>query len=89
MNWTEQNNTLVKQFTFPTFMEAISFVNKVANIAEELQHHPSILVEYTKVTFTLSTHDLPALPNGREQAGAGDVVTDKDHALAARIDTLI
>jgi 4a-hydroxytetrahydrobiopterin dehydratase len=54
----------------------MTFVNQVADIAEELQHHPHIEIAYTTVTLTLSTHE------------AGDTVTDKDKELATRIDTL-
>lgn len=75
-SWIEQNNTLTREYTFPTFTDVMTFVNQVADIAQELQHHPHIEIDYTKVTLTLSTHD------------AGDIVTDKDHALATRIDTL-
>lgn len=57
-------------------MEAIAFMNKVAAIAEELQHHPEMINMYDKVTLRLSTHD------------AGDIVTDKDRELADRIDDL-
>ena len=74
--WIEADNKLVKEFTFPTFTNAISFVNRIADIAEELQHHPHIEIAYTKVTCKLSTHD------------AGDTVTDRDRELANRIDML-
>lgn len=75
-SWYIVHNTLVREFKFPTFMEAIAFMNKVAAIAEELQHHPEMINMYDKVTLRLSTHD------------AGDIVTDKDRELADRIDDL-
>lgn len=74
--WVEANNTLTRAYIFPTFTAAMTFVNQVADIAQELQHHPHIEIDYTKVTLTLSTHD------------TGDIVTDKDRALATHIDTL-
>ena len=74
--WIEDNNTLTREYTFPTFTAAMTFVTQVADIAEEIQHHPHIEIAYTKVTLKLSTHE------------AGDTVTDKDHVLATRIDTL-
>lgn len=74
--WHNENNALVKEFSFPTFTTAISFINRVADIAEEIQHHPHIEIEYTKVTLKLSTHE------------AGDTVTDRDRELANRIDML-
>ena len=35
----------------------MAFVNRVAGLAEDLQHHPDIMIRYNKVTLTLSTHD--------------------------------
>jgi 4a-hydroxytetrahydrobiopterin dehydratase len=61
--------------TLRTFPEAISLVNRVAEEAERANHHPDIDIRYTKVVFTLSTHD----------AGG---VTRKDLDLAAAIDRL-
>jgi 4a-hydroxytetrahydrobiopterin dehydratase len=75
-SWKEENDTLVRTFEFSTFTIAMVFVNRVADIAEEIQHHPHIEIEYTKVTMKLSTHE------------AGDTVTDRDRELANRIDML-
>lgn len=85
LGWDLQDNKLVRTFEFGTFEEAITFVNQVAAIATELNHHPEIINMYNRVTLRLSTHDLPALSDGREQAGAGDTVTEKDTAFAERI----
>jgi 4a-hydroxytetrahydrobiopterin dehydratase len=74
--WTEKNNALQKQFEFKNFMEAFAFMTQVAMIAEKMDHHPSWANVYNKVTITLSSHD------------AGDVVTRKDHDLAAAIDKI-
>ncbi len=76
-SWQEKNNTLIREFTFPTFVDTIAFINKVAGVAAELNHHPEIWNVYNKVTLTLSTHD------------AGDIVTDKDRELAEKIDMLL
>jgi 4a-hydroxytetrahydrobiopterin dehydratase len=76
MNWTEENNTLTKTFTFNDFTEAFGFMTKVAIVAEKMNHHPNWSNVYNKVSFQLNTHD------------AGDVVTDKDHKLAEAIDSL-
>ena len=38
-------------------MSSIGFVNRIADLAEEFQHHPAIMIRYDKVTLTLSTHD--------------------------------
>jgi 4a-hydroxytetrahydrobiopterin dehydratase len=75
--WKEQNNKLSRTFEFDNFIEAFAFMSKVALIAEKMNHHPEWHNVYNKVEINLSTHD------------AGDVVTDKDRKLAARIDELL
>ena len=55
-DWAQEGNQIVKQFKFRNFVESIGFVNKVAILAERVDHHPDILIEYSKVTITLSTH---------------------------------
>ena len=75
--WTETNNKLNKQFEFKNFLEAFSFMTRVALIAEKMDHHPYWENEYNKVTIRLSTHD------------AGNIVTPKDHQLAAAIDAVV
>jgi len=72
--WTLDGDAIRKQFTFEDFLQAIAFVNRVADVAEEADHHPDILVHgWNKVRLTLTTHDSGGL-------------TEKDHALARRID---
>jgi 4a-hydroxytetrahydrobiopterin dehydratase len=74
--WNENGDALVRDFQCTNFVAAIAFVNKVAEVAEEANHHPDILIHgWNKVRLTLSTHS-----EGK--------VTEKDHALAARIDAL-
>lgn len=72
----EEKNAIYRIVEFEEFMDGIDFVNSVADIADEAQHHPDIRVSYTKVTLKLTTHD----------AGG---VTDADVELAQRIDNLI
>jgi 4a-hydroxytetrahydrobiopterin dehydratase len=74
--WKEENNKLVKTFTFKNFTEAFGFMTKVAIEAEKMNHHPNWSNVYNRVSFELNTHD------------AGNVVTDKDRKLAAIIDSL-
>lgn len=50
-----------KTFKFKNFVKAVSFVNKVADIAEEEQHHPDITINYNKVKIALSTHSIKGL----------------------------
>ncbi len=74
--WSEENNKLIKEFTFKNFTEAFGFMTKVAIEAEKMNHHPFWTNVYNKVNIELSTHD------------AGDIVTDKDRKLADIIDSL-
>jgi 4a-hydroxytetrahydrobiopterin dehydratase len=76
MDWKEENNKLVKTFVFKDFSEALGFMTRVALLAEKADHHPKWTNVYNRVDFELCTHD------------AGDVVTDKDRALARAIDQL-
>jgi 4a-hydroxytetrahydrobiopterin dehydratase len=75
--WKEENNKLVKTFTFTNFIEAFGFMSKVAIVAEKMNHHPNWTNVYNKVSFELNTHD------------AGNIVTEKDRTLAAAIDALM
>ncbi len=75
--WKEKNNTLYKKFEFRNFSEAFAFMTRVALAAEKADHHPLWTNVYNKVEIWLSTHD------------AGDIVTDKDKALAKAIDKII
>ncbi len=55
--WSLEGNAIARTFKFKDFKEAMSFVDRVAALAEKAQHHPDILVRFNKVTLTLSTHD--------------------------------
>jgi 4a-hydroxytetrahydrobiopterin dehydratase len=72
--WIEKNNSLERAFKFRNFIEAWAFMTEVAFHAERLGHHPNWSNVYNSVEFKLSTHD------------KGNIVTDKDHALAEAID---
>ena len=75
--WIEENNKLVKHFSFKDFISAFSFLSKVALISEKLDHHPEIINVYNNVTIKLSTHDI------------GNKVSKKDYDLAKAIDELL
>ena len=49
--WTRQANTIERVFQFDDFVQAMKFVNQVADAAEAANHHPDILINYNKVTF--------------------------------------
>ena len=55
--WARKADTLVKTYAFRSFPQGIAFVNRVADLAENMNHHPDIDIRYTKVTCVLSTHD--------------------------------
>jgi 4a-hydroxytetrahydrobiopterin dehydratase len=73
--WTVVGDTISRTFQFKDFAAAMLFVNKAAQHAEKVQHHPDILIRWNRVTLTLSTHD----------AGG---VTEKDFAFAGFADGL-
>ena len=77
MEWKTENNRLKKTFTFKDFIEAFSFMTRVALVAEKMNHHPTWTNTWNTVSFELSTHD------------AGDIVTEKDRKLAEAIDKLV
>jgi 4a-hydroxytetrahydrobiopterin dehydratase len=54
--WTRKGESLLKTFTFATFMAGISFVDRVAAAAEKMDHHPDLDIRYTKISVVLSTH---------------------------------
>lgn len=59
--WDLEGKSIVRIVEFEDFSEAIDFVNDLADMAEEAQHHPDILIQYSKVTLTLTTHDAGGL----------------------------
>lgn len=73
---TVDNKQIEKEFTFPDFVAAIDFIDRLAKIAEAEDHHPDIyLHDWNKVKITLSTHATGGL-------------SDKDFTLATKIDDL-
>ena len=74
--WREEGQELIRDYEFADFAEALAFVNRVGDVAEEANHHPDILIHgWNKVRLTLSTHS-----EGK--------VTDADHRMAERIDAI-
>ncbi len=74
--WTREGKAITREFEFKNFRQAIEFVNNVARLAEEEQHHPDFFISYKKVRLTLSTH----------KAGG---LSRNDFILAAKIDQLV
>ena len=74
--WSGDTTVIRRTVTCATFMDAVRLVVAVAEIAEELDHHPDMDVRYRDVTFACSTHT----------AGG---VTAYDTTLARRIDAAV
>lgn len=74
--WKEEDNSLIKEYKFRNFQEAFAFMMRVAFLAEAQGHHPTFINTYSSVRIELNTHD------------AGNIVTAKDHSLAAAIDMI-
>jgi 4a-hydroxytetrahydrobiopterin dehydratase len=55
--WKANANTIERTFQFGNFVEAMDFVNQVAEAAEAVNHHPDIHINYSKVTLVLVSHD--------------------------------
>lgn len=56
-DWQYVNKQIIKEFTFKNFREALAFVNKAGNAAEELDHHPDILLHsWNRVKISVTTH---------------------------------
>ena len=74
--WKCDSETISRTFELEDFVAAMKFVNAVAELAEQAQHHPDIDVRWNKVTLALTTHDAGGL-------------TEKDFALATACDGLL
>lgn len=75
-DWSQNEDVISKEFIFAEFAEAIMFVNRVAELAEDADHHPDIDIRFNKVTLALSTHSAGGL-------------THKDIELAQQIEELL
>lgn len=71
--WQYKDNAISKLFRFKEFLDGVRFVDRIAEIAESMDHHPDIRINYTRITFSCTTHS---------EGG----VTEKDFALATRIE---
>lgn len=73
--WERQDDAIVRVFETADFAGSVDLVNRVAPVADEMNHHPDLSISWNRVTVSLSTHS---------QGG----LTDSDFALAERIDEL-
>jgi 4a-hydroxytetrahydrobiopterin dehydratase len=75
-SWELKDEKLVKLFQLPSFIRAIDFVNEIAIIAERLDHHPIITINWKTVKLSLKSFDV-------------DAITKRDISLAKEIEKLI
>lgn len=74
--WVQEEKQIAKEFQFKDFAEALTFVNKLGEEAEKMNHHPDIFIHsWNKVKITISTHS---------EGG----ITEKDFQLAQIIEGL-
>jgi 4a-hydroxytetrahydrobiopterin dehydratase len=73
--WTVADDRLQRRFVFPTFVDAIRFVDRMADVAEAEGHHPDFCVHYRQVDVTIWTHAIGGL-------------SENDFILAAKISEL-
>ncbi|MGN6632506.1 MAG: 4a-hydroxytetrahydrobiopterin dehydratase [Nitrososphaeraceae archaeon] len=74
--WELKDGKIVKSFQFSSFMDAIEFVNEIARIAETLDHHPIITINWKTVKLSLKSFDV-------------DAITKRDISLAEEIKKVI
>lgn len=55
--WKLNGNAIERSYEFPNFVQAMEFVNRVAEAAETVNHHPDITINYNKVKLSLTSHD--------------------------------
>ena len=73
--WSQDGDEISRTFTLPSFPAALVFAAAVGQLAERADHHPDIVIQYRKVTLTLSTHSAGGL-------------TQKDMDLAREINAI-
>lgn len=74
--WSLSEKAIERELAFRDFREAMAFVNRVADIAEEEGHHPDIWVSWNRVKLTLTTHKIGGL-------------SEKDFIVAERVDRAV
>ena len=74
--WEREGDEIVREWRFEDFNEAVAFINRVAEVAEEANHHPDIFLHgWNKVKLSLANHSAGGL-------------TEMDFTMAARFDDI-
>jgi 4a-hydroxytetrahydrobiopterin dehydratase len=74
--WELKDGKIIKSFQFSSFMNAVEFVNGIARIAERLDHHPIITINWKTVKLSLKSFDV-------------DAITERDITLAKEIEKIV
>jgi 4a-hydroxytetrahydrobiopterin dehydratase len=74
--WAEVNGALEREFAFADFAEALAFVNRVGELAEDANHHPDIEIHWNRVRLRWWTH-------------VTGTITDRDRELAERTNEML
>jgi len=73
--WRYEGGKLKKEFKFKDFKESVEFLTKIQPIADSLDHHPDVCIQYNRVIVEIFTHEVKG-------------ITEKDFELAKEIDKL-
>lgn len=71
--WRIEQENLVKEFNFDSYLDGLNFAIKVAKEAEKMNHHPELTISWKRVLFRITTHDVKGL-------------TQLDFSLAERVE---
>jgi 4a-hydroxytetrahydrobiopterin dehydratase len=73
--WKREGDAITREYRFPSFRKAVEFINRVAELAEEADHHPDLFNSWRTVRLSLTTHDEGGL-------------TERDFDLAGKINLI-
>lgn len=73
--WKREGDSIARTWEFPRFMKAVEFINRVAELADGMGHHPDLFNSWRTVTLSLTTHDEGGL-------------TERDFELASKINAI-
>ena len=59
--WKISNGELVKTFEFGSYLEGVEFAKRCGELAEEMNHHPDLLIQWRKVRVSIVTHSAGGL----------------------------
>ncbi len=74
--WNYHDDKISKELVFPSFTDAVEFVNKLAPFCNRIDHHPDIHISYKKIVFDL------------QRFSVGGKVTERDFTVAEEIERL-